>query len=60
LFKGVNLLLEGGEKLAVLGTNGVGKNTLLKTRGGELDARQRDREMVGERAHWVLRAGSRI
>lgn len=31
LFKGVNLLLEVGEKLAVLGTNGVGKSTLLKT-----------------------------
>ena len=31
LFKGVKLLMEVGEKLAVLGTNGVGKSTLLKT-----------------------------
>ncbi len=31
LFKNLNLLLEVGEKLAVLGTNGVGKSTLLKT-----------------------------
>nr|WP_268903895.1 ABC-F family ATPase [Cedecea colo] len=38
LFKGVNLLLEVGEKLAVLGTNGVGKSTLLKTLVGELEA----------------------
>ena len=37
LFKGVNLLLEVGEKLAVLGTNGVGKSTLLKTLVGELE-----------------------
>lgn len=36
LFKGVNLLLEVGEKLAVLGTNGVGKSTLLKTLVGDL------------------------
>ncbi|EHC52695.1 putative ATPase component of ABC transporter [Salmonella enterica subsp. enterica serovar Give str. S5-487] len=38
LFKNVNLLLEVGEKLAVLGTNGVGKSTLLKTLVGDLDA----------------------
>nr|WP_228065795.1 ABC-F family ATPase [Superficieibacter sp. 1612_C1] len=38
LFKDVNLLLEVGEKLAVLGTNGVGKSTLLKTLVGELEA----------------------
>ena len=31
-----NLLLEVGEKLAVLGTNGVGKSTLLKTLVGDL------------------------
>ena len=36
LFKNVNLLLEVGEKLAVLGTNGVGKSTLLKTLVGDL------------------------
>ncbi|VDZ79954.1 heme ABC transporter ATP-binding protein [Salmonella bongori] len=40
LFKKVNLLLEVGEKLAVLGTNGVGKSTLLKTLVGDLDADQ--------------------
>ena len=46
LFKGVNLLLEVGEKLAVLGTNGVGKSTMLKTLVGELEAGQRYRQVV--------------
>lgn len=36
LFKNVNLLLEVGEKLAILGPNGIGKTTLLKTLVGEL------------------------
>lgn len=38
LFKDLSLLLEVGEKVAVLGTNGVGKTTLLKTLLGELVA----------------------
>ncbi|MFH4151360.1 ATP-binding cassette domain-containing protein, partial [Acinetobacter baumannii] len=36
LFKKVNLLLEVGEKIAILGANGVGKSTMLKTLVGEL------------------------
>ncbi|WP_026042503.1 ABC-F family ATPase [Pantoea sp. A4] len=36
LFKNFNLLLEVGEKVAVLGANGIGKTTLLKTLVGEL------------------------
>ncbi|MDF2177281.1 ABC-F family ATPase [Aliiglaciecola sp. CAU 1673] len=36
LFKDFNLLLEVGEKVAVLGANGVGKTTLLKTLVGKL------------------------
>ncbi|MBA2815033.1 ABC-F family ATPase [Candidatus Pantoea persica] len=36
LFKKLNLLLEVGEKLAVLGANGIGKTTLLKTLVGDL------------------------
>jgi len=35
LFKNVNLLLEVGEKLAIIGPNGIGKSTLLKTLVGE-------------------------
>lgn len=36
LFKGVNFSLEAGEKLAVIGGNGVGKSTLMKLLMGEL------------------------
>ncbi|SFM88878.1 ATPase components of ABC transporters with duplicated ATPase domains [Izhakiella capsodis] len=36
LFNDVNLLLEVGEKLAILGANGIGKTTLLKTLVGNL------------------------
>jgi ATPase subunit of ABC transporter with duplicated ATPase domains len=35
-FKKFNLLLEVGEKIAILGANGVGKSTMLKTLVGEL------------------------
>ncbi|MCU6670748.1 ABC-F family ATPase [Enterobacteriaceae bacterium H4N4] len=38
LFKKFNLLLEVGEKIAILGANGVGKTTMLKTLIGELEA----------------------
>ncbi|QFI54420.1 ABC-F family ATPase [Aeromonas simiae] len=36
LFKGLSMLLEVGEKVAILGTNGIGKSTLIKTLVGEL------------------------
>lgn len=36
LFKNLNLLLEVGEKMAVIGANGIGKTTFLKTLVGEL------------------------
>ena len=46
LFKNVNLLLEVGEKIAILGANGVGKSTMLKNPGRRTAAGQRQREMV--------------
>ena len=36
LFKGLNLMLEVGERLAIIGPNGIGKSTLMKTLVGEL------------------------
>lgn len=36
LFKNLNLMVEVGEKVAILGTNGIGKSTLLKTLMGKL------------------------
>lgn len=38
LFSGLNLLIEVGEKVAILGTNGIGKTAMLKTLVGELAA----------------------
>lgn len=40
LFKNLNLMVEVGEKVAILGTNGIGKTTLIKTLMGELTPEQ--------------------
>lgn len=40
LFKNLNMMVEVGEKVAILGTNGIGKTTLLKTLMGEIEADQ--------------------
>ena len=42
LFKNLNLMVEVGEKIAILGTNGIGKTTLLKTLMNELTPEQGD------------------
>ncbi|MCX8639976.1 ABC-F family ATPase [Gilliamella sp. B3172] len=42
LFKNLNLMVEVGEKVAILGTNGIGKSTLLKTLIGEIIPEQGD------------------
>ncbi|OCG08756.1 ABC-F family ATPase [Gilliamella sp. wkB178] len=42
LFNDLNLMVEVGEKVAILGTNGIGKTTLLKTLMGELTPEQGD------------------
>ncbi|WP_074013687.1 ABC-F family ATPase [Candidatus Sodalis sp. SoCistrobi] len=36
LLQGLNMMVEVGEKVAILGANGIGKTTLLKTLMGEL------------------------
>ena len=42
LFKNLNLMVEVGEKVAILGTNGIGKTTLLKTLMNELTPEKGD------------------
>ena len=39
LFKNVNLMVEVGERIAIIGQNGIGKTTLLHTLAGEMNAR---------------------
>ncbi len=38
LFKNLNLMIAAGERVAIIGANGIGKSTLLKTLVGELAA----------------------
>ena len=38
LFKDLNMMVEAGERIAVIGPNGIGKTTLLKTLVGEVEA----------------------
>ena len=37
LFKGLNLMVEVGERIAIIGPNGIGKTTLLRTLVGDLE-----------------------
>ncbi len=38
LFKDLNLMVEAGERIAVIGPNGIGKTTLVKTLAGQMEA----------------------
>ena len=42
IFKNVNLMVEAGERIAIIGANGVGKTTLLRCIGGDVCGLQPD------------------
>jgi ATPase subunit of ABC transporter with duplicated ATPase domains len=42
IFKNFNILVEAGEKIAIIGANGAGKTTLLRCLGGEVCGLQPD------------------
>ena len=42
IFKNFNLLVEAGEKIAIIGANGAGKTTLLRCIGGQICGMQAD------------------
>ncbi len=37
VLKDINLMIETGERVAIIGQNGIGKSTLLKTLFGEIE-----------------------
>ncbi len=53
LFSNVNVAIEKGEKVALVGANGSGKTTLLKIVSGELEASQGEIEFFGERMGFI-------
>jgi ATPase subunit of ABC transporter with duplicated ATPase domains len=46
IFKNFDILVEAGEKIAIIGANGAGKTTLLRCIGGEVCGLQADSGMV--------------
>jgi ATPase subunit of ABC transporter with duplicated ATPase domains len=52
IFKGLNLTVEAGEKIAVIGANGAGKTTLLRCIGGDICGLQPD----GGKVKWAENA----
>jgi ATPase subunit of ABC transporter with duplicated ATPase domains len=46
LFKNFSIMVEAGERIAIIGANGIGKTTLLRSIGGDLTGLQPDSGMV--------------
>ncbi len=61
ILRGVNLEVRAGEIVALLGRNGVGRSTTIKTIMGEVEARGsikfKGREIVGMKSHDIARIG---
>ena len=55
---GVDLLVQRGERLAIMGPNGIGKSTLLKIVMGELDPDEGEAEWGVRDSPGVFRTGS--
>src|SRR6185295_2351838 len=60
--RGVTLTVEEGKIVTVLGANGAGKSTILKTISGIIDpskgqVRLRGEEIQGRSPDWIVRAG---
>jgi ATPase subunit of ABC transporter with duplicated ATPase domains len=59
IFNKLDLTLNGGDRLAIIGENGVGKTTLLKLLMGELSPAARQHQMGGKSPPRLLCAGPR-
>jgi len=46
IFKNFNIMVEAGEKIAVIGANGIGKTTLLRSIGGDVSGLHPDSGLV--------------
>ena len=57
VLKNISFNMEPGERIAVIGANGVGKTTLMRCLVGELQADQRQDSLVGEREARLHAAG---
>ncbi len=61
ILRGVNLEVRAGEIVALLGRNGVGRSTTIKTIMGEVEARGsivfKGREIAGMKSHDIARIG---
>lgn len=61
ILRGVNLEVRAGEIVALLGRNGVGRSTTIKTIMGEVEARGsikfKGQEIVGMKSHEIARIG---
>ena len=45
VFRDANVIIERGDKIAIVGANGAGKTTLLRMLAGQLDPRRGEREL---------------